>query len=271
MLRPLIRELLLSGNIKHVLTPCKETTALRLLRDGVLRVFLPPHNQSDIARTYALQWACQQQYFRLMTADPERVLEYTYCRNCPPVGFSVSPMTRRCGNSGVCPWCFVLRRLLPVYAALMQVPKAIRLQQDVLVWRRVLPYTPNDLPFFRSDYGPHRWCQALVTAQLVIPFINYTTSHLLLHHIGIQIVPSESDCEKQLVRRSVKPGLHVQRFKGAPGSNIIRAIALNLQLPWLELLDARNLLQFQTLLDGFKKSRLMRITYYKSKGVEDAN
>ena len=95
--------------------------------------------------------------------------------------------------------------------------------------------------------------------------------YLLLHHLGIPIVPSESDCEKQLVRRSVKPGLHVQRFKGAPGSGIIRAMALNLQLPWLELLDSRNLLQFQTLLDGFQKSRLMRITYYKEKGVEDAN
>ena len=261
----------MSGNIKHVLTHRKETTALRLLRDSVLRVFPATHNQSDIARTYALQWACQQQYFRLMTADPERVLEYTYRRNCPPVGFSVSPETRRCSNPRVCPWCFVRRRLLPVYAALMKVPKAIRLQQDVLVWCRILPYTPNALPFFRSNYGPHQWCQALVTAQLVIPFINYTTSHLQLHHIGIQIVPRESDCEKQLVRRSVKPRLHVQRFKGAPGSGIIRAMALSFQMQWLELLDSRNLLQFQTLLDGFKKSRLMRITHYKEKGIEDAN
>ena len=271
MLRPLIRELLLSGNIKHVLTPCKETTALRLLRDGVLRVFLPPHNQSDIARTYALQWACQQQYFRLMTADPERVLEYTYCRNCPPVGFSVSPMTRRCGNSGVCPWCFVLRRLLPVYDALIEVPKEIRLQQDVLVWRRALPYTPTDLPFFRSDYGPHQWCQALVTAQLVIPFIAYTTSKLQLNHVGIQIVPRESDCEKQLVRRIIQPALQVRRFNGATADNIIQAMSVSLHLPWMALADFENKLQFELLLDGFKKSRLMRITYYKAKGVEDAN
>ena len=269
MSRPLIRELLLSGNIKHVLTHRKETTALRLLRDSVLRVFPATHNQSDIARTYALQWACQQQYFRLMTADPERVLEYTYRRNCPPVGFSVLPMTRRCRNPRVCPWCFVLQRLLPVYGALMEVPREIRLQRDVLVWYRVLPYTPNDLPFLRSNYGPHQWCKASVTAQLVIPFINYTTSHLQLHHIGIQIVPRESDCEKQLVRRIIRPAFRVRRFKGALSGNIIRAIALN--LPWLELLDARNLFQFQTLLDGFKKSRLMRITHYKEKGIEDAN
>ena len=271
MSRPLTRELLLSGNIKHVLTHRKETTALRLLRDGVLRVFLPPHNQSDIARTYALQWACQQQYFRLMTDDPKRVLEYTYRRNCPPVGFSVSPETRRCSNPRVCPWCYVLRRLLPVYDALMEVPEEIRKSQDILIWRRFLPYSTADLPFLRSDYGPHQWCEALVTAQLVIPFIHERTHQLQLSHVGVQLVSSESDGEQQLVRRSVRPVLEVRRFKGATSGRIIKAMSVILHLPWLALADFQNQLQFQTLLDGFKKSRLMRITYYKAKEVEDAN
>jgi hypothetical protein len=48
-------------------------------------------------------------------------------------------------------------------------------------------------------------------------------------------------------------------------------MSVSLHLPWLELLDFQNKPQFELLLDGFKKSRLMRITYYKAKGVEDAN
>ena len=271
MLYPLIQELLLSGSVQHVLKFRKETPTLRLLRYCVLRTFAPPYDPSDRVRTYALQHACRQQYLRLMIVDPARVLEYTYRLNCPPVGFSVSPTTRRCYNTRVCPWCFVLRRLLPVYNALMRVPPAIRLQQDVLVWRRILPYTPHDLPFFRSNYGPHQWCQALVTAQMIIPFTNDRNDHLQLRHVGIQIVPSESDCEQQLVRRCVKPAWEFRRFKGAQTVSILSAMSISMQMPWLDLFDARNLHQFQALLDGVKKSRLMRITQYKEKGIEDEN
>ena len=261
----------MSGKIEHVLRFCGETTALWLLRGCVFRSFPAEYSTSDIVRAYGLQRAFQQQYFRLTTENPNRVLEYAYRLNCPPVGFSVSPMTRRCSNPRVCPWCYVLRRLLPVYDALMEVPEEIRKSQDILIWRRFLPYSTADLPFLRSNYGPHQWCEALVTAQLVIPFIHERTHQLQLSHVGVQLVSSESDGEQQLVRRSVWPVLEVRRFKGATSGRIIKAMSVILHLPWLALADFQNQLQFQTLLDGFKKSRLMRITYYKAKEVEDAN
>lgn len=258
------------GSIKHKLRFKGETTALLLLRHCVLQT-LPTTHSSDVIRTYLLQRKYRYQYYRVIAEDLEQRYTHTYGLNCCPVGFEVKPITRFCNNPKVCPWCFVRRWLFPIYSALSNIPKDIRQSCKIIVWQRTMDCNVQKLPFFRSNKGPHQWCSALATVQLCVPFVDKKGGSLQLRHVGIQLVPAKCDYVTQLSRRVVSPRLTFVSFEGGTTSNIVRAMITALRFPWVILFARANLESFQSLLFGFQKSRLLRITKHKPQGAMHGN
>jgi len=134
-----------------------------------------------------------------------------------------------------------------------------------------LPLT-DKLPFFRANYGPHTWCDAAVTAQLVVPTYREATELIELVHVGFQLVPrKQDDTEKRLARAVINPSLHVKQITRVTSTGILNAFSNTLQFPWLDVCPADNLEHFVKLLDIYPNQKLMRISRYKSRGDANGN
>ena len=209
-----------------------------------------------------LQRSIQFQYYRTITRYPERRLPLTYALDCRPSGFNATPFTQACQIRRVCPWCFV-RSLLPVYDALLEPDVKIQNLHSFLLWkRRLTPWVK--LPFFRPDRGPHAWCKALVTAQIVMPFYHQPSNAIMMEHVGFQIIPKGTDYENLLKRSTIHPELTCIQLKSATPATIVKAFGATLNFNWSDLYLADNLDYFIQLLDGFKHQKMVRLSRYKS-------
>jgi hypothetical protein len=250
----------LKGKIKHRLsTPKKPSTLQQITEDCVLK-----HCEPDTPFWKAglkIQNSIRCQYYRAITLKPEKARPWTYALNCRPSGFSVTPFTQACKNPKVCPWCFC-RRLLKIRDALMEPSLKIRKLHRLVVWIRRLPIK-RDPPFFRADYGPHTWCNAAVTAQLVIPIYDAATAGLILRHVGFQLIPKKGmDYATNLKRSCVNPPLGSIQFNDVNRDTIHEAFKSALLLPWLDLYLMDHLEHFIQLIDLYPKKQLMRISRY---------
>lgn len=253
------------STIDFKLTP-KAKPSLQLLRSCILDEMPKSYGSTDLARTQILLKVYRNQFYREITASPEKRRPYTYALNCPPCGFEVRPKTKTCKNPKVCPWCFVRLRLVKAYRALLAVPSWGRDGHQIVAWKRLV-LDNGKLPFLRANYGPHTWCGALVTVQMAVPFVNEHVPQgqpkVQLLHAGIQIVPKNCDLQKQLGRYCIRPALKGRTFGEVTPANVVNALAAVLQLEWMALYRNYNIDAFEYVLKGFKRSRLIRISPYK--------
>lgn len=264
----------LKGVVLHKLSSSiKKRVSFRLLCDCVLSSMTEQKDRSDVAKTILLQRNLRQQYFRLINLDKENKLRHVYRLNCCPAGFDVVPVTRFCNQPQVCPWCFVRRWLLPTYLALTKVPKAIRETHAVVAWRRI-SFNGKAPSFFASNYGPHQWCDALVTVQLNFPWLYYSEKERVVfpshYHIGFQIVPKSCNVNAALNRRAVSPALFIVREAKAKTENIFKIMAHMSPSAWLPLYDCKN---FEFFADAVmspknKSTKRLRITPYRERNTD---
>jgi hypothetical protein len=263
----------LKGVVLHkFLPPVKSQVSFRLLCDCVLSPMLEYKDRSHTAKAVVLQRSLRQQYFRLMNFNAESKLRSVYRLNCCPAGFDVTPVTRFCNRPQICPWCFVRRWLLPTYLALHEVPKTIRETHALVAWRRI-EFNKKEPSFFASNYGPHQWCNALVTVQLGFPWLYFSSkkgktfpSH---YHVGFQIVPKSCDVVAALNRRAVSPALWIVREPKAQTESIFKVISQMLALSWLPLYTLENFEFFANAVmsSNSKSKRLLRITPYQERNT----
>lgn len=261
----------IKSTVVHKFRFAGPSVALSLLRDCVLSGFPDDFSANDIVRTQTLQRRLRHHYYRTITANPEQRYRLTYCLNCPPPAFQVSPKTRTCNNPRICPWCYVRRQLIPMVTAIMEVPKAVRQDCQLVAWRRVVPYSTQVLPFFRRDRGPHVWCQSLVTAQLAVPSLAPKTQQLCLYHIGIQLVPKAVQPVQLLSQYRVIPPLTVLQLDAAHTKTVTQLLGVVARLPWVTLAHKDQLPQFQALMVSGHKQQLLRINRYKPQGASHGN
>ena len=258
------------STIEFKLTP-KAKPSLKLLRQCILDEMPKDYGRTDLAKTQVLLKAYRGQYYRAITATPEKRRPYTYALNCPPCGFEVHPKTKTCRNPKVCPWCFVRLRLVKAYRALLAVPNWAREGHQLIAWRRHV-LDDGKLPFLRANYGPHTWCDALVTVQMVVPFVNESVTQgqpkVQLIHAGIQIVPKNCDLRKELGRYCIRPALKTRNFGEVTPSSVMKALAAVLRVEWMALYRNYNLDAFEYLVHGFKRSQLIRISPYKTESAD---
>ena len=258
------------STIEFKLTP-KTKPSLMLLRYCILDGMPKDYGNTDLAKTQVLLKAYRGQYYRAITATPEKRRPYTYALNCPPSGFEVHPTTKTCKNPKVCPWCFVRLRLVKAYRALLAVPNWAREGHQIVAWQRIV-LDNEKVPFLRANYGPHTWCDALVTVQMVVPFVNEHVPQgqpkVQLIHAGIQIVPENCNLKKELGRYCIQPPLQSGKFGEVTPANVVKALAAVLRLGWMALYRDSNLEAFEYLVHGFKSSQLIRISPYKPEAVD---
>ena len=252
------------STVAHTLKRTGKNPEFDLLSRSVLSPLLSPETSPTTTASY-LQRSARFQYYRAITADPDNRYALTYCLNCNPAGFTVSPVTRSCNNPKVCPWCFVRRRLVPAYKALMDVPDHDQCQ--LLYWRRSLPGNLSELPFFSAKLGPHQWNHAKATVQMALPGIDEKSGGLRLFQVGMQVIHDRVFAWKQMTKRTVESPFSFKGYNAATSDNIIECIGEVTQLPWLTLFTAEQLPNFQSLLAPTGKSRLIRINQYKPKGI----
>lgn len=261
------------STIEFKLTPKAKSPSLLLLRHCLLDKMPQNYGSTDLAKAQVLLNAYRYQYYRAITAQPENRRAYTYALNCSPSGFNALPKTKTCKNPKVCPWCFVRLRLLKAYRALLAVPVSEREGYQVVAWRRFV-LDDGKLPFLRSNYGPHTWCDALVTVQMVVPFVNENVPQgqpkVQLCHSGIQIIPKDCEISKELNRYCIRPALQGKEFGKVTPENIVKAMVAVLRLEWMALYRPHNLDAFEDLVKGFKRSQLIRISPYKADTADTA-
>jgi hypothetical protein len=252
------------STVAHRLKRTGKNPEFDLLVSSVLFPLLQPETSPTSLASY-LQRAARFQYYRAITADPDNKYGLTYCLNCNPAGFKVSPMTRSCTNPKVCPWCFVRRRLVPTYNALMDVPDHD--QYQLLYWRRSLPCNVPELPFFSAKRGPHQWSNAKATVQMVLPGIDDKSGELRIFQVGVQVIHDRVLAWQQMRKRTTGLSFRFKGYDAATSDNIIECIGEVTRLPWLTLFTPDQLPNFQSLLTSAGKSRLIRINQYKPKGI----
>lgn len=264
------------GVVKHTLIykRCKPTKAFRLLEQGVLAGLAGPQvrpSYSVKTRTLWLKKMFRIQYLRVIAQDPEQRLAYVYRMNCRPPGFHVQPRTIVCNRPQLCPWCYVRDWLMPVVQALLKVPEELRAECRMIGWRRKLRFR-EQLPFFRANYGPHQWCRALVSAQIVLPWVPNAAGQATRYHFGLQLVPKDCDYRAALTRRSVRPGLRMQEYGTTPAT-LVQAVAKVTQVNWLELCQEANVgLLLRAGTTQKPRQRLLRINHFKStKEISDGH
>jgi hypothetical protein len=259
------------STIEFKLTPKAKSPSLRLLRNCVLSEMPKDYGSTDLAKTQVLLKAYRNQYYRAITADPSKRRPYTYALNCLPCGFTTHPQTKTCKNPRVCPWCFVRLRLVKAYRALLAVPDWARDGHQVVAWKRLV-LDDGKLPFLRANYGPHTWCDALVTVQMVVPFVNESVTQgqpkVQLCHAGVQVVPESCNLKKELGRYCIQPPLKAGKFGEVTPANVVKALAGLLPLEWMALYRDYNLDAFEYLVHGFKRSQLIRISPYKTESAD---
>jgi hypothetical protein len=252
----------------------KQPVDFVLLRECFLRL-LPnpaynkdyPNANKNLSQIYLLQSAYRSQMYRLIAADKQNRLNYTYQLNCRPAGVWANPRTKFCFQNRQCPWC-ATRQIVSVYRALVATPAEIKQQSKLVGWVRDLPYNASDLPFFSGKYGPHQWCDARVTVQIVVPRLVYTDAvNLVFRHIGLQYVPAGLDYPAALTKRLRRFGCNNVKFL-QPNPEDKKSVTLQLlrqafQFNWLLLFQPEHLPLFQALNMDFKKQRFVRINKYK--------
>lgn len=261
------------STIEFKLTPKAKSPSLFLLRHCVLDKMSQDYGNTDLAKAQVLLKAYRNQYYRPITAQPENRRAYTYALNCLPCGFNALPKTKTCKNPKVCPWCFVRLRLVKAYRALLKVPSSVRDDYQIVVWRRFV-LDDGKLPFLRSNYGPHTWCDALVTVQMVVPFVNDQVPEgqlkVQLCHAGIQVVPKHCVLQEKMSRLCIRQPFQGKEFGKVTPIDVVRGLACVLKLEWMSLYRPHNLDAFQYLVDGFKRSQLIRISPYKAEAADTA-
>lgn len=265
-----IPQIKMKGVMKHTLKPpTKQLAICKLLCNCVLKHMPGYDDRSNISKAIIMQGHLRQQYYRLIKHDPDNRLDYTYKLNCCPAGFDVTPETRFCTQPQICPWCHVRRWLFPAYQALHKVPKAIREEHAVVVWRRGQRNVKAPA-FFASNYGPHQWCNALVTVQLGFPWPHFATNSVMYYHLGMQIVPKSCDVNAALTRRAVMPALSIVRRSKATTENIFTVMSHVTSLPWLPLYSEDNFQFFANAVQASKakSSRFLRITPYRERNTD---
>lgn len=273
-----------NATIVHEIKTTKTNTGLKLLTQHAVLNSLDDkkHSKAPIYRVRALQNNYRFQMWRWITEHPSRKYEGTYSMNCPPTGFFVRPKTKSCYDSSVCPWCFVRRKLMPVYDAIKDIPVKSRKGLKVAALR-FEHFPAEELPFFRRDRGPHGWSDALVTAQ--------TLTHSLvpepdpprreeddpshppsdpqdIYHI-LQILPNDVNLQntinKVLARRKHLGAPQVFDLPFYSLIDAVKVLAGSYQLPWHQLFHERNLVHFTKFKAKNSKHRLLRINAYKLK------
>lgn len=255
----------IKGRVGHELKIIdRKTIGFRLLKTCVLRRMVNSAQRFEVEMAKSLQRDLQYQNYRLLRKNPNKRLALTYRLNCRPVGFSTEPWTRVCNRARFCPWCFVRRRLLPAYKALMSVPKDIRVDSQVIGWRRMLPLTDR-LPFFQANYGPHQWCNAKASVQIVMPWFHPENDRLIYYHCGLQIVSRDCLFRDALTRRAVEPALESGNCPQAFSDDVVKIISDTMALPWTDLFCAERFEQFEKLVEVSEISapRLLRIQPYR--------
>ncbi|TWU18565.1 hypothetical protein Poly21_07290 [Allorhodopirellula heiligendammensis] len=215
-----------------------------------------------LGATLALQFAIRGHYLKAITYNYKLAKKYTYDMNCPPSGFDVTPYTKLCGNSRVCPWCFS-RRMFDVFRVLTEPSLRVRKVSKMVIWKRSLPLT-DELPFLPSTRGPHQRCKALATAQLMIPTFNPHTQSFYLSHVGIQVVPkTTTGVIDKVNHKNDGPPLHVKEAPSCTHAGILMALKASSRIPWMDLYEPDNFPHFIDLLDMYPRKQLLRISRYK--------
>jgi|TARA_R110000824_G_scaffold115066_3_gene265980 hypothetical protein len=269
------------ATIVHTIKNPKKSGNWNLLTTYAILKTLPDnqYSRSWVYRAKVLQGQVRFQMYRWITENPDRAYPGTYELNCPPSGLLVKPVTRFCNNPLVCPWCYVRRRLIPIYEAIREIPRAQWKGYKIVAIRYISDASHSDFTFFRRDRGPHQWCKALVTTQTVTPFPVKDEEDLKikeadkrasgLEHVFhlVQVVPKDVDVLSELLRRgptSNRDTYEVTELPFTSLTNVIRVLSGSYQLPWLQLFSQRNLTLFSNLKSGFSKHRLLRINPYKT-------
>jgi hypothetical protein len=274
------------ATIEHKLVKPVRPSDWHLLSTYAVLATLPDrqHPQSVIYRTKVMQSQVRFQMYRWISENPEKAYSGTYELNCPPTGLLVRPKTKFCNNPVVCPWCFVRRRLVPIYEAIKAVPVAARKGSKIVAVRAA--YSPTEqLPFFRNDRGPHQWHGSLVTAQTVTPFPAVDDEDLKekeedkvpsrLDHVFhvVQVVP-ESLMLPSIVDGILKRAGHplstsAVELPYTSLTNVIRVLSGTYTFPWLQLCAKRNLELFSQIKAGYSEQRLLRINTFKKEKISE--
>ena len=218
----------------------------------------------------AVQRELRYQYYRMISKLPERRQRLTYCLNCRPTGFKSEPYSIACKSRRVCPWCFV-RKLYDAHEELYKPESKIRNLHQLVAWKRKSALV-DPLPFFPSNYGPHQWCESVVTVQIVVPFLDYAANDLVNYHVGFMVVPKSFDYQTTLKKRKLEPVLRLSNYGFPSSNNIVKALSNVLEeLPWKQLFDKKQLDHFITLVDCLPGKRLLRVNRYKPKGESCGN
>lgn len=255
------------STVKHELSILDTPSPLQHITQGCILDYCEPGIKEPRRAALRIQRSIRGQYYRIIEAHPDQAYRLTYDLNCPPCGFYVQPWTRPCRHCNVCPWCFA-RRLLNVFNALMEPERKIRLLHRLVVWYREVP-AGSELPFFRSNYGPHTWLNASVSAQSVIPYFHAATASFRLRHVGIHLTPKrEMDFESRLSRSCVNPPVTSFTYNTTNPDNIYKVFNTVMRFPWLDLYLVDNRNRFEELMDLYRGQKLLRISRYRPKGAK---
>lgn len=253
----------IKGIISHALRyRGGKSLTFQLLRHCVLAAVPDLPVGSDLQRIATMQKRLQDQYRTLIAADPDNRLKYTYCANCPPCGVIANPPTRVCNRPNVCPWCFVRRRLKLMCKALLEVSEEKRKMLMPLCWARDFQ-RESDIAFFCSGTGPHVWCKATRTTQLLAPRI--VNQVLGFRQLIFQLVPKDVQlaviCSKRPIR-GLAARLHAAADQEAEASGLIKTLTKLKGGAWQPICLAPNVELFSALwrINSNTKQRWLRIT-----------
>lgn len=250
----------------HKLKFAGDSVNLKLLRRVVLRLKKPLSRPRDEIFATSLQRLLQWQYLRAMRFRPDNRREYTYSRNCMPVGYNASPVTNTCNNPKMCPWCFVRLRLRPIYTALMTVPAEIRKESNLcLVGLDYRFGVKPTLIFPPTKKGFHGLVKAHVTAQMLVPRLNRVEELVQTHYI-FQVVPKDVDAKAIYTQRFAPTGGRPTiRICDATPKDLINLMAKGIIMAWEMHFNKKHTNDFLLLRECFKGKQLLRINRYKPK------
>lgn len=249
---------------KPYLLPARESIGLQLLRACTLRPYCRVGGDTDVTQAGWLQKQLRHQFYRLMRQSPDERLRYSYQMNCPPVGLRMRPQSRICNHPVACPWCYIRRRAQPAYAALIDVPAAVRDTQRVVLWRQAFLLESRDT-FFPANQGPHQWCDAALTIQMGVPAIDDNNT-ITMRLTGIQLVGRNVDVKSTLTARA---NLNFKEYPDAADTTIFESVVQACAYDWRVPLAEANLATFHTLAhyhNTHAKTRLYRVSKYKPQG-----
>lgn len=242
----------LKGFINHGMCFVGKNTEFNLLNYGVLQQF--GVSKDPVARCCLVQQRYRAQLARVMSVGDKLAL--TYAANCPPCGVKLALRPRLCNQPKVCPWCFIRRRMVPAYRAMLSVPSDMRGRSKVIAWKRTLPYSAESLDLFSKNYGPHQRVGASVTVQAILPYVD---NGLKLRHVGVQVV--SVDCRHEVLFRKLRLDFHVEPKVSALGAH--RAVVYAFRLPWKNFFEQDQTSNFVKVMEDFRKRRLIRINQFK--------